>query len=63
MLRRTSQEPLLIVKVDRLLSTLPGMSLGLAWGEKPEERMVVEIKKLLENVQFQGFTYKKYSVL
>lgn len=48
MLRRTSQEPLLIVKVDRLLSTLPGMSLGLAWGEKPEERMVVEIKKLLE---------------
>lgn len=47
--RTTFQEPLFTVKVDRLPSTPPGISLGLTWGEKPEERTVVEIKKPLEN--------------
>lgn len=55
---------LFVVKVDRLPSTPPSISLGLAWGEKPEERMVVEIKKPLRNTTKHGslFTFTLFYV-
>lgn len=46
---RTSQELLFIVKMDKLPSTPPGISLGLAWGKRPRERMAVDVEKPLGN--------------